>query len=118
MKEKIRSVGGESETVEALKDTVTKARTAVAGSVGVAKEKLAQVGGEFGSQAGRAGSYAKQRADHARENLVLGYDRARKDVDQLGSDIGVFVRDNPGRSVLIAAGCGFLLGYVLRGDRR
>lgn len=118
MAEKIRSVGGESETVDALKESVDKARSAVIGGVGAAKQRMGEVGTEFGSQAGRAGTYAKERVDTARENLILGYDRARKDMDQLGSDIGVFVRDNPGRSVLIAASFGFLMGYVLRGDRR
>lgn len=118
MAEKIRSVGGESEAADTLKESVENARSAVVGGVGAAKQRISQVGSDFGSQAGRAGVYAKERADTARENLILGYDRARKDMDQLGSDIGVFVRDNPGRSVLIAASFGFFIGYVLRGDRR
>ncbi len=120
MAEKIRSVGTDTEnkTVSAVKESVDKARSAVAEGVGTAKERIQQASGEFSEQAGRAGTYARERVETARENLLHGYDRARKDMDQLGSDVSVFVRENPGRSVLIAAGLGFLIGYALRGDRR
>lgn len=119
MAEKIRSVGDEPEgSSENLKEAVDKARSTVSDGVGAARQRLSEVGGEFSAQAGRAGTYAKERVETARENLLHGYDRARKDLDQLGDDVGVFVRDNPGRSVVIAAALGFVLGYALRGDRR
>lgn len=119
MAEKIRSVGSESDNLtDGVKESVDKARAKVTDGVDAAKRRIGEVGNEFSAQAGRAGTYARERVETAREHLLHGYDRARKDMDQLGADVGVFVRDNPGRSVLIAAAFGFVLGYALRGDRR
>ena len=47
-----------------------------------------------------------------------GYGKARKDLDRLSDDVTTYVRDNPGRSVLIAGALGFFLGLLIRGDRR
>ena len=46
-----------------------------------------------------------------------GYDRVRKDVGELSTDVNEYVRDNPGKSILIAAAAGFLLGLLLRPRR-
>ena len=66
----------------------------------------------------RAGVYARDRAGVAVDNLRGGYERARKDFDQLSEDVNTYVRDNPGRSILVAAGVGFLLGFLMRPRRR
>jgi len=42
----------------------------------------------------------------------------RKDAADLTDDVNSYVRENPGKSILIAAGAGFLLGMLLRGRRR
>ena len=42
----------------------------------------------------------------------------RKDAGDLAADVNAYVRENPGKSVLIAAGAGFVLGLLLRGRRR
>lgn len=68
-------------------------------------------------EAERAGEFARERYGVAKEGLRQGYDRARKDLDQLTADVNAYVKDNPGRSVLIAAGLGFVLGLLLRRDR-
>lgn len=119
MAENVKSMEGAKAP---LGESVEKARTVVTEKVGVAKEKIQHVGGEFGTKVRdgreRAGEFAKERYSVAKERVGQGYDRARKDVDQLASDVSVYVRDNPGRAVLIAAGAGFLLGFLLRGDRR
>jgi ElaB/YqjD/DUF883 family membrane-anchored ribosome-binding protein len=88
------------------------------GRVGAARQRLQETREELKAKAERAGEYAKERFDTAKESLKHGYDRTRKDVDQLADDVGVYVRDNPGRSIMIAAGIGFLIGFLLRSDKR
>lgn len=43
------------------------------------------------------------------------YDKVRSDAGNLTREVGFYVRDNPGKALLIAAGVGFLLGLVMRG---
>lgn len=99
------------------------------GGVARARQRLQSVRDDIKVQAGKAKEVARERYEGARENLKQGYgtareslkqgyDKARKDFDQLTDDVGVYVRDNPGRSVLIAAGIGFLIGFLVRTDRR
>jgi ElaB/YqjD/DUF883 family membrane-anchored ribosome-binding protein len=69
-------------------------------------------------QATRATDVARERYDAAAHSLREGYDRASKDLDKLSKDVGAYVRDNPGRSVLAAAAAGFFLGLLVRRGRR
>lgn len=121
-----------SDKVESMDPTVSnieKARSKVQKGVSAAKEKLQDVGGGIGERAKSLGGDVRERAtrvseraregyDVAREKAGHGYERARKDLDQLTTDVNAYVRDNPGRSILIAAGVGFLVGFLLRGERR
>ncbi len=52
-------------------------------------------------------------ADSARER----YTQVREKSGELSRDVSHYVRDNPGRSVLIAAGVGFLAGLLVRRSR-
>ncbi len=65
----------------------------------------------------RASNTAREGYDEASRNLRKGYKRARKDFDGLAKDVNEYVRDNPGKSVLIAAGVGFVIGLLFRGGR-
>ena len=60
---------------------------------------------------------AKEKYDVAKDKVRYGYDKAKKDLDHLTEDVNEYVRDNPGKSVLMAAGIGFVLGLLLRGRR-
>lgn len=91
-----------------------------------AKERLHHLGEEAGKRyeklsgdvrrgAERASAVAQQRYKETSETLRTGYTKVRKDLDGLTSDVNTYVRDNPGRSVLIAAAVGFLLGLLFRG---
>ena len=89
-----------------------------------AREKFSEVaerarrgGVQVRETAGRAGEAAKEKAGVAVDNLKQGYDKVHKDMDKLTEDVNEYVRDNPGRSVLIAAGIGFVVGALLRGRR-
>jgi hypothetical protein len=94
------------------------------GEVVSAREKFRQVaedvrrGAErFGSGVRRGADVARERYDEAAENLRVGYDRVRTQAKDLGSQVNTYVRENPGKSVLIAAAAGFLLGLVVRRAR-
>jgi ElaB/YqjD/DUF883 family membrane-anchored ribosome-binding protein len=70
----------------------------------------------------RASSELRQRTERAREtyqdvadNARRQYDRVRSDAGNLTREVGFYVRDNPGKALLIATGVGFLLGLVVRG---
>lgn len=58
----------------------------------------------------RAREHYRDVAESARE----GYDRVRRDAGRLTGEVSDFVRENPARAVLIAAGIGFLLGMLVR----
>jgi ElaB/YqjD/DUF883 family membrane-anchored ribosome-binding protein len=115
--------------IEGGQQAVKRAREAVRDGLGTAREKIQTVSGGVGEkarvvtdevkhQAGRAAEYARERYETARDGLRTGYARVRKDGGQLVEDVNVFVRDNPGRSILIAAGVGFVIGLLVRGRRR
>lgn len=75
-------------------------------------------GAERASEEIRRGTErARERYGEVAENARVGYDRAREKSGELSRDLGFYVRDNPGRSVLIAAGVGFLVGLLVRRGR-
>ena len=87
-------------------------------SLGTAKEKIQEVSQTVREQAGKAGEVAKDKYGVAAQGFREGYGKARTDLDKLSEDVTVYVRDNPGRSVLVAGAFGFFLGFLIRGDRR
>lgn len=62
----------------------------------------------------RASHAAREGYEETARNLRQGYTRVRKDFDGLTRDVNDYVRDNPGKAVLIAAGVGFLIGLLFR----
>lgn len=89
-----------------------------------AREKFSEVaeaarrgGAQVKEKAGRAGEVAKEKVGVAKESLKQGYDKVHKDLGKLSDDVTEYVRHNPGRSVLMAAGLGFLIGILVRGRR-
>ena len=117
MSDKVESIerAGDAETSD---DRGATARQKLRDVKDDLSKRIENVSQEVRREAGRASDYAKERYGVARESLRQGYDRARKDFDQLSADVNAYVRDNPGRSVLIAAGLGFVIGMLLRSDRR
>ena len=51
-------------------------------------------------------------------SVRAGYQRVRRDAGQVTDNVNEYVRENPGKSILIAAGVGFLIGMLVRGGRR
>ena len=120
-----------SENVEQIEKTAKKAvkqsnkdKSPVSQQIESARQKFIEVakGAEekvrdIGKSADKASAAAQEKYTVAAEKVRTGYDKARKDMDHLVDDVNEYVRDNPGRSVLIAAGIGFFLGLVMRGRR-
>lgn len=123
-----RNSGGGDSVSENVESLDSKREQTDAGERPSPSERLRDVKDELGRrietvshevrrEAERAGEFARERYGQAKDGLRQGYHRARKDLEQLSGDVETYVRDNPGRSVLIAAGLGFVLGLLLRGDR-
>jgi ElaB/YqjD/DUF883 family membrane-anchored ribosome-binding protein len=126
-KSKDTKAGGDAETVD-VQETVKKAKEVVNESVQAARERFRDVAGDVRERASRlsedfrqgkdqASEAARERYAEFSENVRVGYHKARKDFDDLSTNVNEYVRDNPGRSVLIAAGVGFVVGLLLRGRR-
>ena len=84
----------------------------------VVKEKAEHATAAVKEKAGQMSTSARETYGVASERARQGYDKARKDLDHLSQDVNEYVRDNPGKSVLIAAGVGFLIGLIFRGRGR
>ena len=99
---------------DALSDTTEKTKA----TLDEAKERVQRASQVVREEAAKATEFAKERYGVAAESLRDGYGKARKDFDRLSDDVTTYVRDNPGRSILIAGAVGFFLGFLIRGDRR
>lgn len=107
-----------TEPVESVaKERLERAREKFTEVADRARRGGSQAGEKVRESAGRAGEVAKEKYGVAVDNLKQGYDKVHKDMDKLTEDVNEYVRDNPGRSVLIAAGLGFVVGILLRGRR-
>jgi ElaB/YqjD/DUF883 family membrane-anchored ribosome-binding protein len=109
------------------------ARRRAAEGVAAARERFQRMGDDMQGRyrqvsddvrrgAERASAEIRRGAERAREsysdvadNARRGYDKVRSDAGDLTREVGFYVRDNPGKALLIAAGVGFLLGLVARG---
>ena len=60
---------------------------------------------------------ARERYGEVAEEARAGYGKVRERSGELSRDLSFYVRDNPGRSVAIAAGVGFLIGLQVRRGR-
>ena len=103
------------------------------GGVASARQRFQKLGDDFQNRyrkvsddvrrgAERASDEIRRGADRARDtyedvsrNARRSYDRVTSEAGNLTREVNLYVRDNPGKAVLIAAGVGFLLGLVARG---
>lgn len=114
--EKVQVVKSKAQEVsDEVGKKVGKKFQEVSGDVG---ERFKKVSEDVKREAGKAGEVARERANVAAENVRVGYEKARKDFGHVNEDLNDYVRDNPARSILIAAGIGFVLGLIFRGGGR
>lgn len=57
---------------------------------------------------------ARERYESAAESARQGYDKIRRDAGDVTRQVNDYVRENPGKSVIIAASVGFLIGMIAR----
>lgn len=86
--------------------------------------RYSEVSGDVRRGAERATAEIRRGAERAREGVRgaseqarVGYERVRTDAGQISREVSSYVRENPARSVAIAAGIGFLLGLLARRGR-
>ena len=111
-----KAPGGER--LERAREKFSQVTAGVGDKVKGLGESAGRASQQVRAGAERTGAVAREKYDVAAEKVRVGYDKARKDFDHLTQDVNEYVRDNPGRSVLIAAGIGFVLGMLLRGGGR
>ena len=66
------------------------------------------------SEIRRGAERAKETYGEVAENAERSYKRVRSEAGNLSREVSLYVRDNPGKAVMIAAGVGFLLGLLAR----
>ncbi len=69
-------------------------------------------------QGEKAREYAREQYELRSEQMRRGYSQAKEQAGEWSDDLTDYVRENPGRSLLAAAGVGFLLGLLVRSVRR
>ena len=73
-------------------------------------------GAERASQEVRRGAErARETYEEVSDKAQQTYHRARSQASNLSREVSLYVRDNPGKALLMAAGVGFLLGLIARG---
>jgi ElaB/YqjD/DUF883 family membrane-anchored ribosome-binding protein len=115
-----------------LSDAAEKALNTASDGVAAAREKFTRVADDVQSRykkvsddvrrgAERATKEIRRSANVARETyedtakkVRKGYHKIRKDAGRWSETAGEYVRENPGKAVLIAAGVGFLVGLIVR----
>jgi ElaB/YqjD/DUF883 family membrane-anchored ribosome-binding protein len=105
------------EKLDAARERFDEAITGVEKRVRGIRKSASRASERVKEKAGKASEVARQKYEEARETARHGYDRVTKDLDELSNDVGEYVRDNPGKSVAIALGVGFLVGVLLRPRR-
>ncbi len=66
----------------------------------------------------RGAERARETYEEVAENAERTYQRVRSEAGNVSREVSLYVRDNPGKALLIAAGVGFLLGLLARGRSR
>jgi ElaB/YqjD/DUF883 family membrane-anchored ribosome-binding protein len=110
---------------DAMAEAVDKTKHVVDDGLDHARDKFEDVVDELDGRyrkaasgvkrsAERVGEVAREKYQVAAEGVREGYVKVRKDLDRLGGDVSEYVRENPGKSLLMAAGVGFVIGLLLR----
>lgn len=106
------AVGEARERVQVVADKVNERLSEVD-----MNEKFQEVQETARRQATRAKEVAQEQYAVRSEQFKDGYSKVQDNMHHVSNDLGSFVRQNPGRAVLFAAGAGFLLGLLFRGRR-
>ena len=104
----------ERKAADVIEDKVGEARERLSDAARGAGERYQKVAEEMRREAERATQAAREKVDSAVKGIRAGYGKVSKNVGGFTEDAADYVRDNPGKSLLIAAGVGFLIGLLFR----
>lgn len=80
------------------------------------EEKIDQTRDVLGDSYSKARDQFDDVSEDVRKNVKSAARRLEKDYGDVWDDVRRYVRDNPGASLAISLGVGFLLGFLIRGD--
>lgn len=104
-----------AEAYSTAKEYLAEARAALE----AARERIGELYGRSREIAEEAYQKAKEQFEKVAAELKKGYAKVKAKVEQVDvkevrDDVVEYIRRNPGKSVLIALGVGFALGFMLR----
>lgn len=106
------------EAAATVKRGLDAARDHIEEATDTMNQKLHDLGAAARRHTERARDAAREQYEARAEQLRAGYGKVRENVGEWSDDVSDYVRENPGRSLLIAAGVGFVLGLLIRGGSR
>jgi ElaB/YqjD/DUF883 family membrane-anchored ribosome-binding protein len=80
------------------------------------EEKIDKTKEVLGDSYSRAREQFDDLSEDVRKNVKTTARRLEKDYGYVWDDVRRYVRDNPGTSLAISLGVGFLLGFLIRGS--
>jgi ElaB/YqjD/DUF883 family membrane-anchored ribosome-binding protein len=102
---------------EFVADTVDKTKEGLNSGLDSAREAFDSAADDMDDRYRKARRVASEKYQAAADGVRRGYAKVRGDVDKISADVTDYVRENPGKSLLIAAGVGFVVGLLLRRNR-
>ena len=116
-----RTQGGVDSLIDRTRDAVVTAtdRTeqGIESAAGRVVEKAHETGEKIREKAESASLGAHRTVAGAAQAIDHGYTRAKSDLSQAAAKATDYVTANPGKSLLLVASAGFLLGLLVRGRR-
>lgn len=106
----VEGVNSARDRIKGLTKDVTKSYGRVSADVRKGAERAT-------AELRKSAEAARERAQETAESVREGYAKVRSQAGDLSEQVSSYVRENPGKSVLMAAGVGFLLGLLFRGHR-
>ena len=98
-------------------EKIEKTKSAVSDGLDTAREKFDGVADDLDDKYQRASQVAREKYRVAAEGVREGYGKVKTDIKRVSNDVNDYVRENPGKSLLMAAGAGFLIGLLVRRGR-
>lgn len=110
-----RGLAAAREQVQEVSETMNEKLS----DLGATARRTGEKAREFAREQGeKAREFAREQYEARAEQVRKGYSQAKETAGEWSDDLTDYVRENPGRSLLAAAGVGFLLGLLVRGIRR
>ena len=102
---------------EFVAEKIEKTKGVVADGLDTAREKFDGLADDVDLKYQRASQVAREKYRVAAEGVREGYGKVKTDIKRVSGDVNDYVRENPGKSLLMAAGAGFLIGLLVRRGR-